>query len=237
MMSQDIAPAQWVFVISVLLLFGCSSHRPVLTMKSAEIDDPQLSPMVYKAPLDILPLPELPAEVVTFSHKVRWPGETLIDMARWYTGSGYNWMRLVDANPSINPKKILIGTSIRIPEALLKTRQPMPRKFISRKASDTGKQSSALEANILFGPIETDHEKEKSQSVTGTRRPLSDSAGVILIGPIQTLGGNDQYRTATGAKRPSSNLEDVTLFGPVESNSEKNESKSDPDYPPLETIR
>jgi hypothetical protein len=219
-----------VLSLSVLLFFGCSSLPQVRPIQS--VVSPQS--VVDKAQSERVPPP---AEAVYFSHTVRWPGETFIDMARWYTGAGNNWMRLVEANSSINPKMILIGTSIRIPDELLKTRQPMPRKFISREAADTGRQPLDSEGRTLFGPIETNSAKDKSRPAAGTSRPPSDSAGVTLFGPIESNSDVDASRPAAKTTRRPSVLEEATLFGPIEAIGEKDEPKSSPVYPPLETIK
>jgi hypothetical protein len=66
-----------------------------------------------------------------FVHTVRWPRETLSIIAKWYTGELENWKALVKANPKLKPNRIYIGNKILIPGDLLKTRKPMPRKFLA----------------------------------------------------------------------------------------------------------
>ena len=219
-----------VLSISVLFLFGCTSLQQARLMPRVESPLPQ----VDKAPPDQIPPP---VEAVYFTHMVNWPGETFIDMARWYTGSENNWMQLAQANPSINPKMIFIGTSVRIPEALLKTRQPMPRKFKSREATDTGGQPSAIEGGTLSGPIKTNREKIQSRPAAGPSRPPSDSAGVTLFGPIEGKSEAGAFRPAANITLRPSVSEEITIFGPIETTGGKDESKSGPVYPPLETIK
>jgi hypothetical protein len=94
-----------------------------------------------------------------FVHTVRHKGETLIAMARWYTGNGANWKQLTEANPALDPRRIHIGDAIRIPEQLLVTRRPLPKKLLP--AARAGKKP-ALRNNPsepapdvkLFGPID-----------------------------------------------------------------------------------
>ena len=98
-----------------------------------------------------------------FTHKIKWPGENLVLIARWYTGSAKNWTRLVAFNPGIDPRRIEIGDSVLISEHLLKTREPMPIDFLS---SSTGKKKESSPLSIkqpaisdkieLFGPIDTE---------------------------------------------------------------------------------
>ncbi len=75
--------------------------------------------------------PKPPVKPAYYEHKVRWSGESLSIIAKWYTGSQENWKALSKANPKINPSRIYKGQEIRIPENLLKTREPMPESFLS----------------------------------------------------------------------------------------------------------
>ena len=66
-----------------------------------------------------------------FEHVVKWPGETLRIIAKWYTGDAENWPALADANPQIDYNKIRKGNIIYIPENLLKNKKALPKTFIS----------------------------------------------------------------------------------------------------------
>lgn len=68
---------------------------------------------------------------VYYEHQVRWSGESLSIIAKWYTGSFENWKTLAKANPKLNPSRIHLGQKVRIPEGLLKTREPMPKSFLT----------------------------------------------------------------------------------------------------------
>ena len=95
-------------------------------------------------------------------HKVRWGHETLYTIALWYTGSGNNWRRLADANPEIKPRRMRIGTIIRIPGPLLTKRRPMPENYL--KPTPTRKDKPAIQppskpvepipSPPLYGPVE-----------------------------------------------------------------------------------
>lgn len=67
-----------------------------------------------------------------YRHTVRWPGESMSLIARWYTGSSRNWRKLAKANPRINPNRIKKGNVILIPAKLLKTKEPLPQKLAAR---------------------------------------------------------------------------------------------------------
>ena len=96
-----------------------------------------------------------------FVHKVRWSGEPLSIIAKWYTGKFDHWRSLAKANPKLNPKRIYIGKRIVIPEDLLKTRKPMPKSFLDqfspeKKTAETPKKAPTEENKEpqLFGPKE-----------------------------------------------------------------------------------
>ena len=65
-----------------------------------------------------------------YAHKVRWEGETLSLIAKWYTGDQRNWKALAKANPWLNPNDISTGHKIFIPRNLLKTSKRMPHDFV-----------------------------------------------------------------------------------------------------------
>ncbi|MCD6327759.1 LysM peptidoglycan-binding domain-containing protein [bacterium] len=68
-------------------------------------------------------------------HDVKYKGETLFQIAKWYTGEPENWPSIAEFN-GISPEEVKIGSTIRIPLSLgLKTRKPMPppRKQRTRK--------------------------------------------------------------------------------------------------------
>ena len=70
------------------------------------------------------------ARPAPYYHKVRYSGETLSLIAKWYTGDVENWQALTKANPKLNPNRITVGNTIRIPRKLLHTKKPMPRSFV-----------------------------------------------------------------------------------------------------------
>ena len=99
------------------------------------------------------------AEQAEFVHTVRWPGESLSLIAKWYTGSFNNWKSVAEANPRLNPDRIRIGDKIVIPQRLLKNQEPMPRDFVptsSPKEKPTVPEKeepkAETEAIELFGP-------------------------------------------------------------------------------------
>jgi hypothetical protein len=67
-----------------------------------------------------------------FKHTVRWRGESLSLIAKWYTGSFENWKALARANPNLNPNRIIVGNVIDIPREMMKTKELLPRKVAAK---------------------------------------------------------------------------------------------------------
>ena len=67
-----------------------------------------------------------------FEHRVKWSGETLSLIAKWYTGHYGNWKAIARANPGFNPNRIVVGNIIYIPPEMMKTKKSLPRKVISK---------------------------------------------------------------------------------------------------------
>ncbi|MFZ7112290.1 MAG: LysM peptidoglycan-binding domain-containing protein [Desulfatiglandales bacterium] len=84
-----------------------------------------------------------------YLHTVKWPGESVSIIAKWYTGALENWRLLAEANPGINPNRIFVGDKIRIPVHLMKTREPITEEFLSQFYP--GQQEEEDEPT-LFGP-------------------------------------------------------------------------------------
>ena len=67
-----------------------------------------------------------------FEHRVKWHGESLSLIAKWYTGHYGNWKALARANPGLNPNRIVLGNRIYIPPEMMKTKKPLPRKVVAK---------------------------------------------------------------------------------------------------------
>jgi hypothetical protein len=99
------------------------------------------------------------AKPSTFSHKVKWPQETLYAIALWYAGSGEHWKEIAAANPSMAPDQIQIGNTIAIPLSLIKTHEPMPSGFLenrikSRQTPAVTRHMTPVETPPLYGSID-----------------------------------------------------------------------------------
>ncbi len=95
---------------------------------------------------------------IQFVHTVKYPGETLSIISKWYTGDVNNWKTLADANTHIDYNKMVTGNNVFIPENLLKTREPLTKEFIDsfykkeKPASETENPPEKEEEFDLIGP-------------------------------------------------------------------------------------
>lgn len=155
-----------IWTLLSLFIVGCGATAPTPTTP------PESRPITQTPPESEPPAPtprnaeetrkETPPEAKPFVHTVRWPGETLSLIAKWYTGRHSNWKTLAKANPELNPHRIFVGSKILIPHAILTTQKPMPRSVVVKKAptrkqtrqpSKTGEGTSADAPPLpLFGP-------------------------------------------------------------------------------------
>jgi hypothetical protein len=140
------------------------------------------------------PALEIPSQAPStsgfYSHKVRWPNETLYLIARWYTGTARNWKAIAKANPELDPKKMAIGVMIAIPESLLISRKPMPFSFLhplvrekAKPPARSEKISIPAEPQKLFGPIGSD--KAGPFVPTDVKPPSRKSDAVKMFGPVE----------------------------------------------------
>ena len=84
-----------------------------------------------------------------FFHQVRWEGETLSLIAKWYTGDYRNWKALAEVNPWLEPNNMFTGLKVKIPRQLLKNQKDMPREFVLSSAAQkkVGSQTSEVRQN------------------------------------------------------------------------------------------
>jgi len=112
--------------------------------------------------------PAEPANRPPYIHTVKYPGETLRIISRWYTGDINNWEALADANPNVDYENMIKGSRIFIPENLLKTRDPLTEEFI-----DSCLQKSKPKVK----------EEKKKPVVKPKPRPEKKDEDFDLIGP------------------------------------------------------
>ena len=93
---------------------------------------------------------------IYYVHIVRWKGESLSAISRWYIGNYKYWRLLAKHNPELDPYNTHFGDRVWIPKDKMKVFRQMPEEFINK--NDKKKRKKPLE---LYGP--KDHE-EKTES-------------------------------------------------------------------------
>jgi hypothetical protein len=115
-------------------LAGCAGIREKGEAQPS-VQEAQPPPAEAEAKVAPEPLPaaqpEQPKELPYLVHTVKWPGETLGLIAKWYTGETETWRAIAKANPKLDLRRIQLGSQIQIPEEFLKNLEPMPREFVT----------------------------------------------------------------------------------------------------------
>ena len=76
-------------------------------------------------------------------HTVKYPGETLGVISKWYTGTAANWRAILAFNPAMKATRIRLGDIVRIPRSLVIRDSPMPK----RSATTSTKPSTKKDEN------------------------------------------------------------------------------------------
>jgi len=113
--------------------------------KALAVANPKVKPKHIAAgseiliPAKLIKNKDLPTEefatkhrITNFEHQVKWSGETLALIAKWYTGHYGNWKTIARANPGLNPHRIAVGDVICVPPEMMKTRKPLPQKVVAK---------------------------------------------------------------------------------------------------------
>jgi len=162
MKRQNMIRAHLVGIILILGLAGCAGSTKAPPMRPA-FEPSKVSLGDVRTTADVPPRNAKPAarkaqsrEAAThLVHRVRWPGESLSIIAKWYTGEFNNWKALADFNPKLKPDRIWVGQEILVPKGLLRTRESLPQSFVSQFAGRSKKKKSPPKednALPLFGP-------------------------------------------------------------------------------------
>ncbi len=194
--------AKGILTLTLLfILMACTYQQPLL--QTAPVEPPHPIAIKPETPVGApdttsleIPVPAT-SEPRIYLHKVRWSGETLSHIAKWYTGTIKNWEAIAKVNPELDPKKIDIGDTISIPEDLLTSHKPMPHSFVRptvqkkrTSLSSLKKTSTPSESPKLFEPIDSEP-------------PTIEIDSPELFGPVET-------------EQPSIEPDAAKLFGPIE---------------------
>lgn len=143
----------------------------------------------------------------SFVHIVKWPDENLAIISSWYTGSERNEEKLADNNPNINPKHLIVGDRVFIPNDLLIRRDIMTEDFMEQSFSRPKETESEpiipkeVEKAEPEPPIEPEKvEKKVSKPVVKPEKTEKKKA--------------ESEKKETEKKKPAPEEEELNLFGP-----------------------
>lgn len=68
-------------------------------------------------------------------HTVSHRGETLSEIAQWYTGRASNWRALRQINELDEPRRLKIGQVVAVPRSLLRRSEAPPRSYFTPRSS------------------------------------------------------------------------------------------------------
>jgi hypothetical protein len=120
-----------------------------------------------------------PPKRAYYYHRVKYSGETLSIIAKWYTGDADNWQALTKANPKLNPNRINVGDKIRIPRRLLNTRRPMTRSFVVATTQKKQPKSSSTTPS----KVKTTKTAKKETGSTPPEASSKEPEVLELFGP------------------------------------------------------
>ena len=73
-------------------------------------------------------------------HVVKYPGETLGEISKWYTGTAANWRAILAFNPAMKATRIRLGDIVRIPRSLVIRDSPLPKRSAAGSAKSQPKK-------------------------------------------------------------------------------------------------
>lgn len=145
----------WICLLSLLFSSGC-----VLIKVPSTENKPPNQEQAVQSPQKKESIKKIKKKY--FIHIVKWDGESMSLIARWYIGNYEAWKLLAKHNPDLNPYNIHVKDKVLIPKKKMKTSEQMPESFLNKystkkKKIETKKEKKAIE---LYGPKEHDEETE-----------------------------------------------------------------------------
>jgi hypothetical protein len=171
-----------------------------------------------------------------YEHRVKWSGETLALIAKWYTGHYGNWRAIARANPGLNPHRIALGDVICVPPEMMKTQKPLPQKVVAKTlpgyfshtvtqpdekfaeiarwyTGDAENRATIAKANPDIDPefLLVGNEIFIPSPLLKTHRPMVSKSDQI---PIAEPGNNSPGDQGAEPTSPASQPKKIQLFGP-----------------------
>jgi hypothetical protein len=117
-----------------------------------------------------------PAAIATpaqnfFVHLVTFRGQTLGQIAEWYTGSMENWKKLLPVNEDLSAanEPLKVGREVKIPTAIVVRRDPLPEPKRKRAGARTSQKPPAEESKPADPAATAPEEEAPPPAVMGPR--------------------------------------------------------------------
>ena len=140
-----------------MLLFGCTTLKPktVVPPPPHETARTATTPNVTKIPTAAKdkqgPIAHFRNRTY-YVHEVRWPNESLVLIAQWYTGSRANWKAIAKATPNLRNNRLYRGHVVFIPIDLVQIETPMPKQYVQQKISPAAAPTPAERSGGDYQP-------------------------------------------------------------------------------------
>lgn len=169
--------------------------------------------------------PQPPPPPSFVSHTVQYPGETLASIAKWYTGASSNWQRIRDANPELNPKKIRIGTTIQIPQAIALRSDAPPRPKVSPTEGKGHSVNPSQEPS--YNTVSQDTYAVETAEVASNTQPAAElplPPSETDLANSATLGTEENSTVAFDTSAPVADSDRASPAMPLENDFDSNQA-------------
>jgi hypothetical protein len=136
-------------------------------------------------------------------HTITFSGETLADIAAWYTGRATNWQVIRDANPNLKPNNLKLGQVVLIPRSIVVNEKPFTKNSLKRTPAHAPEAS----------PTPASTENEPVPGPNATPAPETGAQNPAVPAPVATEAPVAPAPAATPASgRSSDDLEREKLL-------------------------
>lgn len=108
-----------------------------------------------KVSVPVAPSPSRPPAVAYFIHEVKWRGQTLGQISRWYTGKYESWKKLAELNGlTVADAPLKVGRQVKIPPELVIRQTPMPKPQAAVKRPEEREAAAETQAASPAAPAD-----------------------------------------------------------------------------------
>ncbi len=122
-------------------------------------------------------------------HTITFSGETLADIAAWYTGKATNWQAIRDANPSVRPDRLRLGQMILVPRTLVINDRPFTKAALKRNPNKGGEMTptpAPADGETIAAPTPTPSTLEETALPIEPTPFAEATAAPVDVTPVPT---------------------------------------------------